>query len=276
MASAIVHFLVGASLFLLLATPFAVRFERVRDSALLLVTAGGIWGLIPDVHHFSPVFSEQLRAVHRTPVVDLFAFHYMLDLDPVRERQRFAIFVALVLFCLAVAIFTAASRIGTQYENRRITVGTETVSGILAGAFIATMILGTTVYSGGYLDSLGMLTGRGIGVGMLLVGVCATVAATGFGLLVELGPGAETLSPVWAAVVGLGLGAVAWLVAVVMVLPIFLVRFYGAALSLSHVDSTSFVGFVVAGGALAVAYVVVARRVAEESTRRSDQFSLQR
>ena len=276
MAFAIVHFLVGASLFLLLGAPLALRFERVRDSALLVVTAGGIWGLVPDIHHFSPVLSEQLYAIHQTPFVDLFAFHYMLDLDPVRERQRFAILVALVLFCLAVAIFTAASRIGTRYENRNIRVGTDTVSGILAGTFVATIILATTIYSEGYLDSLGMLTGRGVGLGIVLIGTSATVAATAFGLLVELGPGPDALSPLWAAVVGLVLGAVAWLVAVVMVLPVFLLRFYEASLSLSHVDTTSLMGFAVAGGALAVVYVVVARRVGEESTRHSDQFSLQR
>ena len=69
MAYAIVHFLVGASLFLLLAVPLTLRFESVQDSALVLVTVGGIWGLVPDIHHLAPVFREQLYALHGTPLV---------------------------------------------------------------------------------------------------------------------------------------------------------------------------------------------------------------
>lgn len=276
MAFAIVHFLVGASVLLLLAAPLALRFDRVQDSALLLVTVGGIWGLAPDIHHFTPVFHEQLAAIHGAPFTDLFAFHYTLDLDPVRERQRIAIIPSLVLFCVSVVSFTAATRTGTRYADRPVDIGSETVSGILAAAAVSTVILGTAIFSGGYLDSLGMLTGRGAALGWLLIAFTATVAAAGFGLLVELGPGTETLSPAVAAVVGLLLGVVTWLIAVVMALPLFLLRFYDASLSLAHVDATSLVGFGVAGGALGATYVVVARRIKEGSTRRSDQFSLQR
>lgn len=276
MAFAIVHFLTGASVLLLLAAPLALRSDRVHDSALLLVTVGGLWGLAPDIHHFAPVFREQFTAIHGAPFADFFAFHYTLDLDPVRERQRIAVLPSVVLFCVSVLCFTAATRIGTRYADRPVDIGSETVSGILAAAGVSTVILGTAIFSGGYLDSLGMLTGRGAAIGWLLVAFVTTVAAACFGLLVELGPGADTLSAAAAAVAGLLLGVVTWLIAVVMVLPLFLLRFYDASLSLAHVDATSLVGFGVAGGALGATYVIVARRIREGSTRRSDQFSLQR
>jgi hypothetical protein len=276
MAFAIVHFLVGASLFLLLAAPLALRSERVRDSGLLLVTAGGIWGLIPDVHHLAPVFQDQLYALHGTPLVDLFAFHYMLDLDPVRDQPNLAIFVSLVLFSLSVAVFTATSRMGGRYEDRRVTVGTGTVSGILAAALVSTFILGTVFLSGGYLPSIGMLSGSTAILGWPLLVGATTVGAVGFSLLVELGPGADGLSPARAGVIGSVLGVVAWLFGVVMALPIFLLRFFGTDLSLAHIDVFTLVGFAVAGGALGWTYMVVARRVDDGSTRKKDQFSLQR
>ena len=276
MAYAIVHFLVGASLFLLLAVPLTLRFESVQDSALVLVTVGGIWGLVPDSHHLAPVFQEQLYALHGTPLVDLFAFHYMLDLDPVRARPQLAIFVSLVLFCLSVAVFTATVRMGGRYENRRVSVDTGTVSGILAATLVSMAILGTVFLSGGYLHSIGMLTGSTATLGWPLLAGATTLAAAGFSLLVELGPGANALSPGQAGVVGSVLGVVAWLFGVVMALPIFLLRFFGTELSLAHVDAFTLVGFAVAGGALGSTYVVVARRVSDGSTRQQDTFSLQR
>lgn len=276
MAFAIVHFLVGASLFLLLAAPLALRSEPVRDSALLLVTAGGIWGLLPDIHHLAPVFQDQLYALHGTPLVDLFAFHYMLDLDPVRDQPNLAIFVSLVLFTLSVAVFTTTSRMGDRYEDRRVTVGTGTVSGILAAALVSTFILGTVFLSGGYLHSIGMLSGSTAILGWPLLVGATTAGAVGFSLLVELGPGADGLSPGRAGMIGSVLGVVAWLFGVVMALPIFLLRFFGTDLSLAHVDAFTLVGFAVAGGALGWTYIVVARRVSDGSTKRSDQYSLQR
>ncbi|MEF8820761.1 MAG: hypothetical protein V5A52_00640 [Halovenus sp.] len=276
MAYAIVHFLVGASIFLLLAAPLTLRFESVQDSALVLVTVGGIWGLVPDIHHLTPVFQEPLYALHGTPLVDLFAFHYMLDLDPVRDRPRLAIFVSLALFCLSVAVFTATSRMGSQYENRRVTVDTGVVTAILAAALVSMTVLGAVFLSGGYLNSIGLLTGSNALRGWLLLAGATTAGAAGFSLLVELGPGADALSPGRAGVIGALLGVVAWLFGVVMALPIFLLRFFGTDLSLAHVDAFTLVGFAVAGGALGSTYIVVARRVSDGSTRQQDQFSLQR
>ncbi|MFW6435716.1 MAG: hypothetical protein ACOCY1_04975 [Halovenus sp.] len=275
MAYAIVHFLVGASLFLLLAAPLALRYERVQDSALLLVTGGGLWGLVPDAHHISPVFQEQMYAFHGTPFVDVFAFHYMLDLDPVRDRPTIAIFVSLALFCISVAVFTATSRMSGHYEKRHVAVDTGTVSGILAAALVSMTVLGTVFLSGGYLNSIGLLTGSRAVLGWAALVVSSTVWAVGFGLLVELGPGADGLSPGGAAVAGAVLGVITWLFGIVMVLPVLLLRFFETDLSLAHVDLFTMFGFVLSGVALGLTYVVVAQRVGDRSTQRPDQFSLQ-
>ena len=276
MSYAIVHFLVGASLFLLLATPLALRSQRVRDLALVLVTAGGIWGLVPDFHHLSPFFQERLYAIHGTPFVDVFAFHYMLDLDPVRDQPRLAIFVSLVLFSLSATVFTATCRIGSRYEDRRVTVDNGSITAILAAAFVSMIILGTVFLSGGYFDEIGMLSGATAPIGWLLLAGATTVAAIGFSLLVELGPGSDALSPGWAGMIGSLLGVIVWLFGVVMALPIFLLRFFGTDLSLAHVDAFTLVGFAIAGGALGWTYIKVVRRVNDGSTQRPDQYSLQR
>lgn len=276
MAPAIVHFLVGAAFLLLLATPLALRSAHVRNSGLLLVVAGGLWGLAPDVHHVAPVYSEQLYAFHESGWADAFAFHYTLDLVPVRDLMFVSIFASIVLFCIAVAVFTVACWIGERYGDTSVTVGTGTVSGILVGAFVTTVILGTTVHSGGHLDALGMFVGPQESVlGWVVIGVCATLATVGFALLVELGPGSEALSPSWATVTGLALGVLTWLVAV-MTLPMFLLRLFGTPLSLGHVGAATLVGFALAGAALGLAYTVVARWINEQSDRALDQFSLSR
>jgi hypothetical protein len=73
---AIVHFLVGTSIVLLIAAPLAVRYSIVRRRGVALATIGGIWGLFPDVRLVTPVYEEQLEAFHESIWADLFAFHY--------------------------------------------------------------------------------------------------------------------------------------------------------------------------------------------------------
>ncbi|SIR54623.1 hypothetical protein [Natronorubrum daqingense] len=108
MAPAIVHFLVGASIFLLVVSPFAIRY-RVSPVALLWIIAiGGIWGLGPDIHHIAPIYEAELRAFHDSPWADLFAFHYTLDRPAVQARYNETVFGALVGFLGAVSAFTLA------------------------------------------------------------------------------------------------------------------------------------------------------------------------
>jgi hypothetical protein len=58
MAPAIVHFLVGASIVLLVAAPLAVRYGVVRRHGVALATVGGIWGLFPDIHNVTHVLTQ--------------------------------------------------------------------------------------------------------------------------------------------------------------------------------------------------------------------------
>lgn len=122
MAPALVHFLVGASLVLLLATPIALRYELSPGWPLWLVLVGGLWGLGPDLHNVAPVFETTLRAFHESPWADLFAGHYTLDRPAVRVRHVASVFGAIVVFLGAVSAFTAANRLraGTTVAETRL------------------------------------------------------------------------------------------------------------------------------------------------------------
>ncbi|AGB39060.1 hypothetical protein [Natronococcus occultus] len=109
MAPAIVHFLVGAALVLLVVTPIALRYRLPTWVALWLVVIGGLWGLFPDIHHITPAYESQLYAFHNSQWADLFAFHYTLDRPAVRARYNASIFWSIVLFLGASAAFTVAS-----------------------------------------------------------------------------------------------------------------------------------------------------------------------
>ena len=109
MAPAIVHFLVGAALVLLLVTPLALRYRLPTWLPLWLVAVGGLWGLFPDIHHIAPVYETELYAFHNSQWADLFAFHYTLDRPAVRARYNESIFWSIVLFLAASATFTVAA-----------------------------------------------------------------------------------------------------------------------------------------------------------------------
>ena len=119
MAPAIVHFLVGASLALLIAAPFALRYEVGPLWPLWLVLLGGLWGLFPDIHHVAPWYREELLALHNSPWADLFAFHYTLDRPAVRARYTESVFGSIVLFLGAVGLFTGAVTVRAMWLLRR-------------------------------------------------------------------------------------------------------------------------------------------------------------
>ncbi|WP_252700432.1 hypothetical protein [Natronosalvus vescus] len=109
MAPAIVHFLVGASIVLLVATPFVSRTVYPTPWALWLVVIGGLWGLAPDVYHIAPVYRSELVAFHDSQWADLCAFHYTLDRPFVRARYVESIFGSILLFLGAVSVFSLAT-----------------------------------------------------------------------------------------------------------------------------------------------------------------------
>lgn len=161
MAPAIVHFLCGAALFLFIAAPFALRYRSDRRWELWLVLAGGVWGLVPDVHHISPVYQKRVHAIHDSPVVDIFAFHYTLDRPAIRALYIESIFVSILLFLLAVCVFSLAVYVRdrlrppeTVSERALVVVGSGTIAAGYAVVATSVVFLHT-----GQLDVLATLAG---------------------------------------------------------------------------------------------------------------------
>ena len=147
MAPAIVHFLLGAALFLLVAVPFAYRYEMGQRWALWLVVIGGVWGLFPDVHHITPVYETELRALHHSAWADLFAFHYTLDRPAVRSRSIESIFASVLLFLSAVTTFVLADvagrrrRTAASGDRRSVVIGRVLgVSALLLGGVLVVLV----------------------------------------------------------------------------------------------------------------------------------------
>ncbi|SEP68384.1 hypothetical protein [Natrinema salaciae] len=135
MAPAITHYLVGASLLLLLVTPVALRYRLAPWIPLWLVVLGGIWGLGPDFHHITPVYETELRAFHDSPWVDLFAFHYTLDRPAVRAQYTASVFGSILSFLGAVTTFIIATALRTRTNL------TDTASPHLVALSVALLLL---------------------------------------------------------------------------------------------------------------------------------------
>lgn len=79
MSTGLAHFAVGGILTALVVTIVLpdVRYPR------LIVTLGGVWGIVPDGWRITPINRNAFEAFHASPWADLFWFHYTLDrLDP--------------------------------------------------------------------------------------------------------------------------------------------------------------------------------------------------
>ena len=110
MAPAIAHFLVGASLVLVVALPFCLPYGVNREHGLWLIPIGGIWGITPDLHNIAPVLTTKLYAFHNSRWVDLFGLHYTLDRPIVRQQYVASVFGSILVFSLAVALFWTGFR----------------------------------------------------------------------------------------------------------------------------------------------------------------------
>jgi len=120
-APAITHFLVGAALLLFVAALLTVRYGVDRRNAFWIIPLGGIWGLLPDIHHIAPVLASELYAFHNMPWADLFAFHYTLDREFVRDRYYHSVIGSIVLFCLASGV--SGGQNVWKHDLRRPTLG---------------------------------------------------------------------------------------------------------------------------------------------------------
>jgi hypothetical protein len=258
MAPAIAHFLVGASLLLLLAAPLAARCEAVRRHGVALVTTGGLWGIVPDIHHVTPVYEEPLHEFHRSAWVDLFAFHYTLDLPPVRAAGLGeAELPAVLVFSGAAAAFTLASEWGARAEFEPVEPRREMVGGAAGGALVSTALLGSALHARGSMGAVAALVGReGPLAGWMTVGTAGVLAAGAFAVCIELVTRDSVALPASTAL-GALLAVPTWLVTTVLVVPLWRMRFLGAPLEASAGDPAGLVALVLAGGALGATYATV-------------------
>ena len=97
---AIAHFAVGTMATALLLALIAPRLLR---SPTVLV-AGGVWGMIPDIHWVLPRGSELVRSFHTTPYANLFWFHHFLDASETGQENLEA-GASLLLLLVAVGIY---------------------------------------------------------------------------------------------------------------------------------------------------------------------------
>lgn len=148
MAYAIVHFLAGASILLVLAAPIAYRIDLGGQWPLWFVAFGGIWGLVPDIHHISPVAEAGLYALHESPWADLFAFHYSLDRPAVRGRYVESVFASLLGFLGVVSLYALAETAGVRSrrsEPDAVAFAAPTIASVLV--LIVVAVLGGLLYA---------------------------------------------------------------------------------------------------------------------------------
>ncbi|CDK39340.1 hypothetical protein [Halorubrum sp. AJ67] len=173
MAPAIAHFLLGAAVLLVFASPILLRYEINRIDAVWLIPIGGVWGIAPDFHNIAPVFVDGLYALHGSPWMDLFGIHYTLDRTAIRARYYGSVFSSIAIFIGAVAGYWAISRSETRNAVVNTAIGRGSVVALataIATPF-ATVAFGIAVsvqqgfpVAAGLLGSESVLLG-GLGVG---------------------------------------------------------------------------------------------------------------
>lgn len=270
MAPAIVHFLVGASLVLLAATPFALRYRSVRQWGMELVVVGGLWGLAPDVHHVAPVFREELYAVHDSPVTLAFAFHYALDRSAVRELYLESIAASILLFVASATAFTLAARAGerdlgsgSESEIARVLAS---ATALIAASALAAGVFGGTMHFAGRtgMDGVAALYGRESALaGWALAFALSLVAGALFAAFLALAvPGRYANDPRLGALLGLPLGIAAWALAVPVALPVWARFVLETGLPIPYLEWTSLLALALAGVLFGACYPLVKGSVA--------------
>lgn len=256
MAPALVHFLGGAALLLVLATPIAFRDARVHRTELWLVTGGGIWALIPDLHHVVPVGRGVVRSLHDSPWADLFAFHYALDSPVARARPLEGIAASIAVFCLAVGLFRVAVRADPERSRRARRVVSRL--GIAIGALFAAATVGGMLSATGRVDAAAALVGRdGTLTGVVLL---LTAGVAGSLAVARIVPDRYARRPLAGSLIGLQLGLVAWVAGIAVILPLWARTVLEASLPVPFVDWPSLLALALAG-TLAGGAVTTVRRL---------------
>lgn len=115
MSQALTHFAVGATITVLVVTFLVPRAPVPR----LLTILGGAWAMVPDAYWVAPVYRDELRSLHGSPVTDLFFLHRTLDVRDVTDSNEWA--------AAAVAALLVATAIAEYREYRALRRVRETV-----------------------------------------------------------------------------------------------------------------------------------------------------
>ncbi len=270
MAPAIVHFLVGAALFLLLAAPAALRDGTSRHN-LWLVAGGGLWGLIPDFHRFTPVFRAEWSGLHESRWADVFAFHRTLDLPLIDTLSIESTAASILLFLGAVIVFTFASTAGERSSQsvrppRRVLVTRVVVTGyaVVITALVAGIVVGGVFTETGRIESLAALSGReGARAGWALL-LTLSLAATGsFAILTAIvSTKWDAMNPVLGALLGLLFAVAAWSAIVTVALPVWMRVVLDLWRPIPYFHLTSLLGLAVFGVVLGIIYPLAWQLVA--------------
>jgi len=272
MAPAIAHFLVGASVFLLVAAPICLRYGIDREYGLLLIPIGGLWGIIPDFHNIAPMGTGALYRFHNSPWVDLFGLHYTLDRTLVREQYLLSVFGAIALFLTAVGVFwigfTVYSRITTgRWEVDPVAVSLVSTA---VSAGYATVRMAIVVSIQDSFGTVAVLVGNDSPLvgGLLLIPLglgLGVIAAVGMELFVD-----EVLicDPLTATGLGFGVGVGYWLVGVAFVVPLWLRLVSDTAVAVPMLHWGSLVICGVFGTVFGVMYGLVRGLVSSAQPRR--------
>ncbi|ELY61087.1 hypothetical protein [Natronolimnohabitans innermongolicus] len=250
MAPALVHFLVGASILLLLAAPLARRYEAVRRGRLLIVAVGGLWGLAPDGYAVAPAFADQMEAFHDSRWADLFALHYTLDQPPLAELTVELVFLSVLAFLVATTVFTAAGTDPTVDRtrdpgSRRLQL-LAVASCLGFAALIAGALLGAGLHLTDRLESIAALFGREsarAGAAALLAWAALTGAVVA-GILEGTDETMKPTDPVAGVVAGLLLVLPGWVVGIVFALPLWMRFVFDTSRPIPYLHWQSLVGLV--------------------------------
>ena len=275
MARSLTHFLFGATLVLLVGTAITLRYGLDRDWGLWLVPAGGVWGLVPDVHHVSPVREDQIYALHNSPVVDVFALHYTLDQPISREMPHAGILASLLFFTCAVAVFSLAPVVRDRLDPPQTTRGrlfTAAAGGAVAAGY--GVVAATAVFlHTGRLPVLAALAGFGNlgGLTLLFAGlvVLSALAVVG-GLLVALAFEAvasprHTTGPVAGATLGTAVSLVSW-AGVAVLVALWMAAVHGVAIPVPWFHWPALAGLAAFGATCGLFYALLRGAFVRPST----------
>ncbi|MWV40018.1 hypothetical protein [Natrialba sp. INN-245] len=268
MAPAITHFLVGATLLVFAFVPIAIRYDLGREHAVWLIPLGGVWGLLPDVHHITPVFQAELYAIHNTAWMDLFALHYTLDRPIVRARYTASVFGSIAAFIVAVIALWVTPRVRATGQWWRSTRAIVTAGSSLLATAYATVVLWVVVSVQQAFGAVSTLVGS---ESLLVGGLLLVPIGGGLGLVYTIGLEIygldRRLEPTTAAAWAVLTGGLCWLVGVVCLAPLWLGAIGVESVAPPLLHGGSLVALVAYGTVFGAVYAMVREGVRSGSER---------